>query len=89
MPYVCPVCGYPDLEEPPYRKGSGGSDEICPSCGIHFGYHDARGNDDVARQAAYNRLRQAWIAGGMKWHAKDGPPLNWRPTSQLKNVKEG
>ena len=144
MTYTCPACGYPKLEDPPYRQSRGGSDEIRPSCGIHFGnddvmadndserhdiyarwrakwvdhgmewfsrsaappphwdpqtqlenpscgiqfgYHDARGEDDVAREGVYTRLRQAWIAGGMKWHDKDGPPPNWHPANQLRNVK--
>ena len=34
--HTCFVCGYPELDELPDR-----SDEICPSCGFHFGYDDA------------------------------------------------
>ena len=47
--FTCPVSGYPELEEPPWTDGSG-SDEICPSCGIHFGYDDAAGGDAARRE---------------------------------------
>jgi hypothetical protein len=33
----CPVCGYA-LAEPAWTPERGGSFEICPSCGIQFGY---------------------------------------------------
>lgn len=39
--YKCPVCGYDKLEESPYDKYGQGSFEICPNCGIEFGYQDA------------------------------------------------
>lgn len=35
--YKCPVCGYDKLEEPPEEQ----TFEICPNCGVEFGYHDA------------------------------------------------
>jgi len=60
---TCPVCGYPKLREPPYTAESGGSFEICPSCGIQFGYMDAR--DDL-REEVYRRWREAWEAGERK-----------------------
>src|ERR1700722_1795355 len=41
MGHNCPVCGYAKLAEPPYDKTGCASFEICPSCGIEFGYHDA------------------------------------------------
>jgi hypothetical protein len=34
---VCPVCGYDELFEPARTAGSGGSFEICASCGFQFG----------------------------------------------------
>ena len=41
MKFTCPVCGYPELEEPPRSpRTGGGSYEICPSCGFQFGVTD-------------------------------------------------
>lgn len=57
--YLCPVCGFPNLEEPPWNNDAG-SDEICPSCGTHFGYDDAAGGDAAARETVYRRLRARW-----------------------------
>jgi hypothetical protein len=50
--FVCPVCGYPGLEEDPRPAIGGGSFEICPSCGFQFGVSD----DD--RGLTYQEWRQ-------------------------------
>jgi len=62
--YVCPVCGYPDLEEPPLSD-AGGSCEICYLCGFEFGVTD----DDLGY--TYEAWREHWIGLGMLW---DQPP---------------
>lgn len=75
--HVCPVCGYPWLEEAPYSNNLG-SREICPSCGFEFS-----GPADSARHEAW---RQQWIAGGMTWWAQAAgrpAPANWDPAKQL------
>jgi hypothetical protein len=43
--FTCPACGFPDLHDEPRTEASGGSFEICPSCGIQFGYSDENGGD--------------------------------------------
>lgn len=81
MPFICPVCGFPDLEEQPRSELTGGSFEICPSCGIQFGVSD----DD--RGFTYERWRQEWIDGGMVWDkGRTAPPPGWNPVEQLRNV---
>ena len=65
--FVCPACGYPDLTEPPWSE-SGGSFEICPSCGIQFGYTDAAGGD-------IERRRRIWA----EW-PKQEPPNFVKPS---------
>ena len=40
MPYLCPVCGFKDLQECPRSVAEGGSYEICPSCGFQFEVSD-------------------------------------------------
>ena len=76
--YTCPVCGFPGLYEAAYDKAGASSFEICPCCGIEFGYEDAR--------RSHEELRQKWIAEGMKWHF-GSVPSNWNPITQL--VKAG
>jgi hypothetical protein len=76
--YTCPVCGYPDLSEPP-RTESGGSYEICYSCGFEFGVTD----DDLG--FSYDVWRQQWVERGMPWDGVgiDEAPAGWNPRQQL------
>src|SRR5437868_12950436 len=70
MNHICPVCGYPDLEDPPADF------EICPSCGTEFGY------SDIAR--TYDDLRDRWLATGPRWYSRVTPqPPNWNGHDQL------
>jgi hypothetical protein len=80
--YRCPVCGYPGLEEPPRTEESGGSYEICPSCGFEFGVTD----DD--RGISYEQWRREWISGGMRWWSRRPRPAGWDPRAQLRDVEE-
>jgi len=82
--FTCPVCGYPGLFEPAWR-GESPSDDICPSCGIQFGDHDAAGGDHAVRDVIHREWRQRWIDNGMHW-ASEGvrpPPVGWDPKAQL------
>lgn len=78
---MCPVCGYPDLKEPPRSaRTGGGSYEICPSCGFQFGVTD----DD--RGFSYDDWRQQWIEQGMSWDSEglQSKPAGWDPETQLR-----
>lgn len=87
MTYLCPVCGYDGLFDPPWRDDSP-SDDICPSCGIQFGYHDAAGGDAGGRQQIYEEWRKHWLEQGMPWHSASAgpPPAGWDPAAQLRRV---
>ena len=79
MSFVCPVCGYPNLAEPPY-DGTSPSYEICPSCGTEFGYEDSG--------RSHAELRHAWVDGGCRWWATyDKPPKGWDPLQQLRGLE--
>lgn len=81
MPYTCPVCGFPDLDDPPRSPVTGGgSYEICPSCGFQFGVHD----DD--RDISYESWRSQWIADGMPWRDATDIPEDWNPHQQFKTL---
>jgi len=89
MSFSCPVCGYPDLQEEPYDTDGGGSDEICRSCGTHFGYDDFAGGNWIWRLEIYRKLRTAWIEKGMQWWSSGtARPQLWDPLKQLSNLEE-
>ena len=82
MPYQCPVCGFPGLEEPPRSSSGGGSYEICPSCGFEFGVTD----DD--RGFSYEAWRMLWIEERMPWRDEgiSDRPEGWDPADQLRRA---
>ncbi len=82
--YKCPVCGYTGLTSPP-RSASGGSYEICYSCGFEFGVTD----EDLG--FSYETWRQRWIELGMPWDGEglDDPPEGWDPARQLAGLVDG
>jgi len=81
----CPVCGYDGLIEPAWQ-GNLSSFEICPCCGTQFGYHDSIHDDPERLAERHMELRQAWIAGGMRWHGVKPPPPDWSPEKQLVEI---
>lgn len=81
----CPVCGY-DLGFPAWDSGSP-SDEICPCCGIQFGYDDAAGGEAQLRRQTYDKWRADWVADGMPWRSAGiRRPENWEPRVQLNAI---
>ena len=85
---VCPACRY-YLDFEPWIGGSP-SDEICPSCGIQFGYDDSSIDDELTKEEMYRIWRKKWISDGTIWFSKSRkPPKDWDPIKQLKRVDVG
>ena len=85
--HPCPACGY-SLDFAPWN-GPSASDEMCPCCGIQFGYDDAAG-DPQKRQAVYRAWREAWLAGGMRWFSRgQAPPEGWDALDQVRQAGFG
>jgi hypothetical protein len=80
--HLRPVCGYPDLHEPPRSSTGGGSYEICPSCGFEFGASD----DGLGY--SYEQWRSEWVRDGMPWCSPRPRPAGWDPAEQLRAVHE-
>ena len=80
MAHKCPVCGYPKLKEEPRTESTGGSFEICPSCGFQFGVTD----DDAG--FTYATWREKWRDSGMRWSSSSKRPKGWNPATQLAKV---
>lgn len=62
----------------------GGSDidptlEICPCCGIEFGYEDAT-------VLAAKKARATWIQEGAKWFRPEIKPTSWVLEDQINNI---
>ncbi len=77
--YICPICGYNELEEPAYDIHDCPTFCICPCCLNEFGYSDAT--------RSHEELRIEWISNGKKWgRLGEAPPKNWDATTQLKNI---
>ena len=75
---ICPVCGYPKLEEPPRSPSGGGSYEICPLCGFQFGV------DDDDKGITFGQARERWVAAGMKWCSRGtAAPRGWNAEEQV------
>lgn len=70
--YLCPVCREDGFAEPPWGH-HGPSFDICPACGIRFGYEDNAAGDVEARRRLWAQWRQRWLDQGSPWH--DAP---WR-----------
>ena len=79
MSNVCPVCGYPSLDEPAY-DGDAPSLEICPSCFYQFGY------DDLDQNITHSECREMWIKKGTPWSGSNKSPIGWDPKQQLLNI---
>ncbi|ENJ9654231.1 hypothetical protein CF065_07910 [Clostridium sporogenes] len=78
--YVCHVCGYPNLEEPPWvMNGKIPSHNICDCCGVEFGYEDCT-------KESIKRFRCEWIKKGCKWFSGELKPDNWNYQEQLQNI---
>ena len=83
--YACLACGFQGLDEPPW-DGPSASDEICPCCGLHFGYDDAVGGRPELRPTFYHGWRLKWRIDGMRWWSPTPPPEDWDPDRQWESM---
>jgi len=80
MKYICTTCGYNELNTPPWGEdGSTPNFEICPCCGVEFGYEDST-------EKGKERFLAYWIDNGMNWFVPKLKPCDWSLNEQLKNL---
>ncbi|MCG7421042.1 hypothetical protein MHJ97_11470 [Macrococcus epidermidis] len=71
--YICPVCGYDKIDEPPYGIGGSPSYNICSCCGFEYGYSE---DFEVEHKAivlpksqlnwAFQQYLKQWVNDGCK-----------------------
>lgn len=82
MAYICPVCGFEGLLEPPYFGNTdAGSYEICPCCKFQFGYTGA-----ALGKEFHETYRKKWIIEGAKWFEDSKMPKDWSLEEQLEKI---
>jgi hypothetical protein len=97
--FMCPACGYPDLDESPWNilpDGWSASFKTCPCCFLEFGVDDWADADPDARSQFWFEWRRKWMDEGMPWRGEGAystalskepglgrPPDGWDPLRQL------
>lgn len=83
--YICPVCGYSKLPEPPYDNYGYPSYIICHCCGFEFGF------DDSSKKMSFKAYRDKWIDEGFPFFTKSEKPKVWTEEvmqHQLGNIEK-
>lgn len=78
--HFCRVCGLYN-ESPTWENNNIPSHNICPCCGVEFGYEDY--SLDWARE-----YRQKWLQKGATWFNAKQKPSNWDLAQQMKNIPQ-
>jgi hypothetical protein len=79
----CLACGFSIAVEQLWI-GDAASDEICPCCGLHYGYDDAQAGRGDPDSDFYVGWRARWIMDGYPWFsAATPPPDGWSGPQQV------
>lgn len=79
--FMCPVCGFEGLKEPPFTKDNDPSFEVCSCCGFEFGFDGDNSLD------CFTTYRKHWISEGTPWFNPKLKPKDWDYKKQLENVQ--
>lgn len=78
----CRVCGY-EMDDPPWGSdGRTPTFEMCPCCGVEFGYQDHT-------PSSAKLYRGRWVESGCRWDLQRERPSNWDAAKQLQQVPDG
>ncbi len=79
--FVCPICGWPGLANPPFREPLWSDQDDCPCCGFEMEV------DSEIKGWSYENYRAQWILDGMPWWSPtSGPPRGLDKESQLASI---
>lgn len=77
----CRVCGF-ESDDPPWGlDGLTPTFEICPACGVEYGYEDAT-------PVGVRRYREKWLAAGSRWSDRTVAEDGLGVAEQLQRVPE-
>jgi hypothetical protein len=87
---TCLACGFDGIAIAELWDGDVASDEICPCCGLHYGYDDAgHGRGDPASEF-YDGWRAKWASDGHPWFSTaTHPPDGWSASEQVARLLGG
>lgn len=77
--YCCHVCGRDQGFEPWGKDKETPTFDICPCCGVQFGYEDFT-------LEGTKEFREDWLATGAKWFDPEFKPTHWSLEEQMKNI---
>ena len=77
--YYCRVCGLYNEDKPWEQDDNSPTYEICPCCGVEFGYEDYTIESTI-------EYRKKWIENGAKWFNAKKKPEVWNLEKQLQNI---
>jgi hypothetical protein len=75
----CRVCGLAQSDPPWGEDGETPTFNICPCCGVEFGYEDST-------LFSIRNYRSSWLEGGAQWHVPKAKPQDWRLDEQLNQI---
>lgn len=77
----CKICGL-YLENMPWGEdGISPTSEICPCCGVEFGYEDYTIESII-------EYRKQWIGNGCNWFNSKEIPQNWDLDKQMQDIPD-
>lgn len=79
--YRCRVCGLYLSYQPWGEDGNDPTYEICPCCGVEFGYEDYS-------KSSIQEYRKQWIDNGCKWFILSKKPTNWSFKIQSSQISD-
>ncbi len=77
--YNCRVCGFHQLDPPWGEDGKSPTYEICPCCGVEFGYEDYT-------LESTKEYRRKWLSIDIKWFDIELKPCDWDLEKQMLNI---
>lgn len=77
----CRVCGFYMMDPPWGDNGQFPTYEICPCCGVEFGYEDCTAEST-------KDYRKKWLNQNVKWFENKLKPDDWDLEKQMEGIPE-
>ncbi|WP_121613610.1 hypothetical protein [Mesobacillus foraminis] len=87
MNYICPLCGFDQLDQPAYDEYNDPSFDICPCCRFQFGDDDDIENSEgvfMQREETHTIYRKKWIENGAEIFQPECYPQEFQLDGKVK-----